>query len=182
MRLTRIATLHVDYRYDERTQDGDLDALLDPGQLQTSTRDHVRWNRISSDVEVRPLKTLALRAGVQYAHRDDPSSPIRTSTSAPTSWVPSPRGPGSPGAGLDLFFRYDNVQIDDPWFIPGNSQTAPTVPSREIAYTFQNRGKAGSLRLRLRDWMQFSYDFTGDSFENASFRGRVQRIANMVSA
>ena len=54
------------------------------------------------------------------------------------------------------------------------------MPSREIAYTFQNRGKAG-FRLRPRDWMQLSYDLTADSFQNDSFRGRVQRIANTVS-
>ena len=89
-------------------------------------------------------------------------------------------GTWKPRRWLDLFFRYDNVQIDDPWTIPGNSRTAPSVPSREIAYTFQNRGKAG-FRLRPRDWLQLSYDFTADSFENASFRGRVQRIANTVS-
>jgi hypothetical protein len=180
VRLTAIATLHLDYRYDERTQHGDLDALLDPGRLQTTTSDHVRWNRVRSDVEVRPLKTLALRAGVQYAHRDaafsisnqdigtDLVGAVAEATWKPKRW-------------LDMFFRYDNVQIDDPWTIPGNSRSVPAVPSREIAYTFENRGKAG-FRLRPREWMQLSYDFTGDSFENASFRGRVQRFANTVAA
>src|SRR5262249_33921502 len=81
---------------------------------------------------------------------------------------------------LDLFFRYDNVQIDDPWTIPGNSQSVPNIPSREIAYTFQNRGKGG-FRVRPRDWLQLSYDFTADSFENSNFRGRAQRFANTVS-
>ena len=179
VRLAPIATLHVDYRYDERTQDGDLDALLDPGQVQTSTRDHVRWNRISSDVEVRPLKTLALRAGVQYAHRDAEFSVSNQDIGTDLVGAIA-EGQWKPVRWVDLFFRYDNVQIDDPWLIPGNSQTAPSVPSREIAYTFQNRGKAG-FRLRPRDWMQLSYDFTADSFENSSFRGRVQRFANTVS-
>src|SRR6185503_14177831 len=81
---------------------------------------------------------------------------------------------------LDLFFRYDNVQIDDPWTIPGNSQSVPNLPSREIAYTFQNRGKAG-FHLRPTGWLQVSYDFTADSFENPDFRGRVQRFANTGS-
>jgi hypothetical protein len=82
-----------------------------------------------------------------------------------------------PKRWLDLFFRYDNVQIDDPWTIPANSQSVPPIPSREIAYTFQNRGKAG-FRVRPRDWMQLQYDFTGDSFENSSFNGLVHRFAN----
>ncbi len=179
VRLIPIATLHVDYRYDERSQHGDLDALLDPGHLQTTTSDHVRWNRVRVDVEVRPLKTLALRAGAQYAHRDaafsvsdqaigtDLVGAVAEATWKPRRW-------------LDTFLRYDNVQIDDPWFIPGNSQIAPNVPSREIAYTFQNRGKAG-FRLRPRDWMLLSYEFTGDSFENSNFRGLVHRFANTVS-
>jgi hypothetical protein len=130
-------------------------------------------------VEVRPLKTLALRAGVQYAHRDAEFSVSNQDIGTDLVGAIA-EGQWKPKRWVDLFFRYDNVQIDDPWLIPGNSQTAPTVPSREIAYTFQNRGKA-DFRLRPRDWMQLSYDFTGDSFENANFRGRVQRFANTVS-
>jgi hypothetical protein len=179
VRLTRIATLHLDYRYDERNQHGDLDALLTPGQLQTSTSDHVRWNRVISDVEVRPLKELALRAGVQYAHRDAAFSTANQSIATDLVGAVA-EGQWKPLRWLDLFFRYDNVQIDDPWTIPGNSRNGPTVPSREIAYTFQNRGKAG-FRIRPRDWLQFSYDFSGDSFENANFRGLAQRFANTAS-
>ena len=144
VRLTRIATLHLDYRYDERTQHGDLDALLTPGQpLQTATSDHVSWNRVISDVEVRPLKELALRAGVQYAHRDAAFSTANQSMTTDVVGAVA-EGQWKPVRWLDLFFRYDNVQIDDPWTIPGNSRNGPTVPSREIAYTFQNRGREGS--------------------------------------
>jgi hypothetical protein len=172
VRLAAIATFHLDYRYDERTQHGDLDALLTSGQLQTSTSDHVRWNRVTADVEVRPLKALALRAGVQYAHRDAAFSTANESIG--TDLV------GAVAEGQWKPVRCDNVQIDDPWTIPGNSQSVPSVPSREIAYTFQNRGKAG-FRVRPRDWVQLSYDFTADSFENSDFRGRAQRFANTVS-
>src|SRR5262249_5325159 len=180
VRLTSIATAHLDYHYDERTQNGSLDALLAPGQqLQTTTSDHVRWNRVSSDVEVRPLKELALRAGVQYAHRDAAFSTANESVGTDLVGAIA-EGRWKPVRWLDLFVRYDNVQIDDPWTIPGNSNSVPTVPSREIAYTFENRGKAG-FRVRPRDWVQLSYDFTGDSFENSDFRGRAQRFANTVS-
>src|SRR5262249_54661089 len=118
VRLTSIATFHLDYRYDERTQHGDLDALLTPGQqLQTATSDHVRWNRVISDVEVRPLKELAVRAGVQYAHRDAAFSTANQSMT--TDFVGAvAEGTWKPVRWLDLFFRYDNVQIDDPWTIP----------------------------------------------------------------
>ncbi len=180
VRLTPIATLHLDYRYDDRSQDGDLDALLDPGRLQASTHFHVALNRVSSDVEVRPTKSLALRAGVQYAHRDAAFSTADQSIGTDLVGAVA-EGRWQPVRWLDLFFRYDNVQIDDPWTIPGNSQSVPALPSREIAYTFQNRGKAG-FRLRPRDWLQLAYDFTADSFENADFNGRVQRFADTVSA
>src|SRR5204863_71731 len=176
VRLTPIATLHLDYRYDDRSQDGDLDALLDPGRLQASTHFHVALNRVSSDVEVRPTKSLALRAGVQYAHRDAAFSTADQSIGTDLVGAVA-EGRWQPVRWLDLFFRYDNVQIDDPWTIPGNSQSVPALPSREIAYTFQNRGKAG-FRLRPRDWLQLAYDFTADSFENADFNGRVQRFAD----
>ena len=63
---------------------------------------------------------------------------------------------------------------------PGQLAERPNLPSREIAYTFQNRGKAG-FHLRPTGWLQVSYDFTGDSFENPDFRGRVQRFANTGS-
>jgi len=179
VRLTPIATAHLDYRYDERTQHGDLDAFLDPGRLQTATSDHIRWNRVTSDVEVRPTKTLALRAGVQYAHRDAAFSTANQDIGTDLVGAVA-EGRWKPIRWLDLFFRYDNVQIDDPWTIPGNSQSVPNIPSREIAYTFQNRGKGG-FRVRPRDWLQLSYDFTADSFENSNFRGRVQRFANTVS-
>src|SRR6185295_4939656 len=179
VRLTSIATFHLDYRYDDRSQDGDLDALLDPGRLETSTRFHVRLNRVTSDVEVRPIKSLALRAGIQYARRDAAFSIANDDTSTDLVGAVA-EGRWQPVRWLGLFFRYDNVQIDDPWTIPSNSQSVPNLPSREIAYTFQNRGKAG-FQLRPLDWLQLSYDFTADSFENADFRGRVQRFADTVS-
>ncbi|HYV58311.1 MAG TPA: hypothetical protein VE911_12230 [Candidatus Nitrosopolaris sp.] len=179
VRLTSIATLHLDYRYDDRSQDGDLDALLDPGQLQTSTRFHVRLNRVTSDVEVRPTRSLALSAGIQYARRDAAFSLANQDISTDLIGAVA-EGRWQPERWVDFFFRYDNVQIDDPWTIPGNSESVPALPSREIAYTFQNRGKMG-FHLRPRDWLQVSYDFTADSFENSDFQGRVQRFANTAS-
>jgi hypothetical protein len=179
VRLTSIATLHLDYRYDDRSQDGDLDALLDPGRLRTSTRFHVRLHRTTADVEVRPARTLALRAGLQYVRRDAEFS--QADEDVATDLVGAvAEGTWKPARWLDLFFRYDHVQIDDPWTIPGDSQNVPVLPSREIAYTFENRGKAG-FRVRPRDWVQLAYDLTTDSLENADFRGRVQRFANTVS-
>lgn len=179
VRLTSIVTLHLDYRYDERSQDGDLDALLDPGRLETSSRYDIRLHRVTTDVEVRPAKGLALRAGVQYVHRDAEFSLADQSVATDLVGAVA-EGSWKPVRWLDLFLRYDHVQIDDPWTIPGDSQNVPTLPSREIAYTFQNRGRAG-VRLRPHDKVQVGYDLTTDSFENADFRGRVQRFANTAS-
>lgn len=179
MRLTSMVTLRMRYRYDERSQTGELDTRFDPGRQETDTRFHVRLNRITTDVEVRPLKNLALRGGMQYARRDAEFSTADQDVATDLVGAVA-EGTWKPARWLDLFFRYDNVEVDDPWTIPGNQNGVPTVPSREIAYTFQNRGKAG-FRVRPRDWAQVSYDFAADSFENADFRGRVQRFANTVS-
>jgi hypothetical protein len=179
VRLTNIVTMHLDYRYDERSQTGDLDTLLDPGETDAHTRYHIRLNRVTTDVEVRPIKNLALRAGMQYARRDAEFS-IADQQISTDFFGAVAEGSWKPAKWLDLFFRYDNVDVDDPWTIPGNSSSVPNLPSREISYTFQNRGKAG-FRVRPFDWLQLSYDFAGDSFENADFRGRVQRFANTTS-
>lgn len=179
VRLTSMATLHLSYRYDERSQTGDLDTLLDPGQQDARTRFHVRLNRVTTDVEVRPIKSLALRAGMQYARRDAEFSTADQQVATDFLGAVA-EGAWKPVRWLDLFFRYDNVDVDDPWTIPGNGQSVPNAPSREIGYTFQNRGKAG-FRVRPRDWLQISYDFAADSVENADFRGRVQRFANTAS-
>jgi len=179
VRLTSIVTLHLDYRYDERSQDSDLDALLDPGRLQTATRFDVRLHRVTTDVEVRPAKGLALRAGVEYVRRDAEFSLADESVATDLVGAVA-EGSWKPVRWLDLFLRYDYVQIDDPWTIPGDDQNVPALPSREIAYTFQNRGRAG-VRVRPRDGIQLAYDLTTDSVENADFRGRAQRFANTAS-
>lgn len=179
VRLTRKATFHLSYRYDERSQDGDLDALLDPGRLETATSYHVRLHRVTADVEMRPARSLALRAGVQFARRDAAFSLADQSQSTDAIGAVG-EATWKPKKWLDLFARYDHVTIDDPWTIPGDQNGAPRIPSREIAYTFDNRGKAG-LRVRPWDWAQLAYDFGADSYENADFQGRVQRFANTVS-
>src|SRR5262249_51372212 len=130
-------------------------------------------------VEVRPLKELALRAGVQYAHRDAAFSTANQSMTTDVVGAVA-EGQWKPVRWLDLLFRYDNVQIDDPWTIPGNSRSGPTVPSREFAYPFQIRGRAG-FRVRPRDWLQLSYDFSFDSFENPDFHGLARRVANTAA-
>lgn len=178
-RLARMATLRLTYRYDDREQDGDLDALLDPGRLETETDYHVRLHRVTSDVELRPVKALAVRAGVQWARRDAAFSIADQSVSTDVVGAVA-EARWKPWRWLDGYLRYDHVTIDDPWTIPGDAPGAPAVPSREIAYTFDNRGAAG-LRARPRDWVQLAYDFTADSFENADFQGRVQRFASTVS-
>ncbi len=179
LRLTRIATLHLGYRYDDRSQDGDLDARLDPGRFETSTRYHIRVHRVTADVEVRPTKGLALRGGIQYARRDAEFSLADQSTGTDVVGAVG-EATWKPVRWLDLFARYDHVQIDDPWTIAGDGPGLPAIPSRQIAYTFDNRGSAG-MRVRPRDWLQLGYDVRADSFENADFAGRVQRVANTVS-
>src|SRR5262249_19249322 len=148
-------------------------------RLQTEARYHIRLNRVTADVEVRPLPSLALRGGIQYARRDAAFSLANESTATDLVGAVA-EGRWQAARWLDFFFRYHNVQVDDPRTIPGHGQTVPTVPSREIAYTCQNRGRAG-FHLRPRTWLTFSYDFTADSFENADFRGRVQRFADTMS-
>src|SRR4029453_5822534 len=80
---------------------------------------------------------------------------------------------------LDLFARYENVQIDDPFTVPGDDVNGVRIPERQIALTFTNRASAG-FRLAPRDWVTLRYEFTADSRENDTFVARSQAFANNV--
>jgi hypothetical protein len=85
-----------------------------------------------------------------------------------------------PWSFLDLFARYENVQIDDPFTVPGDLGTLPPLPERQIALTFTNRGTAG-LRLLPWDWLTVSYQLTTDSRENDTFAARSQSFGNSAA-
>lgn len=180
IRLTPLVSFDLDYRFDERSQNGDLSALsTTSGTLDTTTRQHVRVQRVTGALEVRPLRSLRLRAGIRWARRDAFLSTADQSETtdlvgalAEARWKPWRR--------LELWGRYENIQIDDPWTIAGDTQSVPVLPAREIGYTFTNRGTAG-LRAQPWTWLRLSYELGADSFENADFRGRAQRFSNTAS-
>ncbi|HZP43654.1 MAG TPA: hypothetical protein VFD84_19370 [Candidatus Binatia bacterium] len=168
--------LHLDYRFDERSLDGRLDETSTFGVLAADTGNHLRRHEVSSDVEWEPLDTLTLRGGARWSRRD-----ANTSQSGQTIATDTVGAIGSvrwrPWRFLDAYARYENVQVDDPFLVPGATTAAASIPEREIVLTFVNRATAG-LRLTPREWLAVSYQLTADSRENASFDARTQDFGN----
>jgi hypothetical protein len=166
------------WRYNERSEGGDLREPSTFGLVAASTGDQVRVHSLTGDVEVDPRKDLSLRAGVRWAHRDanfsqagekkttDVVGAIADATYRPCTFA-------------DLYVRYEGAQVDDPLVSPGDPASIPSIPSREITLTFVNRGNTG-LRLRLRDWLSVQYQLVAESRENSSFGARSQNFGNSV--
>ena len=176
VKLSERARVHVDYRFNSRSQDGSLDELGTFGVLATTTGDEVRTYSVTGDVEVDPRPDLTLRAGIRWARRDAEFTQTLQDISTDTiGAVGDVRY--RPWSFLDLFARYENAQVHDPFTTPGDANGIPELPEREIALTFTNRASAG-LRLTPRDWVTLRYQFTADSRENDTFAARTQAFGN----
>ena len=179
VRLWEHVRLETSYRLNDRSQNGTFDEQSTSGVLAATTGDHVRIHSVTSDVAVEPRADLSLRAGVRYARRDARFSQTGQSISTDTvGAIGDVRY--RPWSFLDLFARYENVQIDDPFTVPGDPRNAPPLPERQIALTFTNRGTAG-LRLLPWDWLTVSYQLTTDSRENDTFAARSQSFGNSAA-
>ncbi len=170
------ARLHVDYRFNARSQDGRLDERSTFGRLAAATGDEIRVHSVTSDVEIEPRADLTLRAGVRYARRDaeftQTLQDIATDTLGAIGAIRY-----RPWSFLDLFARYENAQIDDPFTVPGDSSRSPAIPERQIALTFTNRATAGA-RLVPRDWITLRYELVAESRENDTFAARSRAFGN----
>lgn len=176
--LWRGVRLHVDYRLNDRSQDGELDESTTAGQIAAVAGDDVTIHRVTSDVEVEPRDDLTLRAGVRYARQHAAFSQSLQHVDTDTiGALASARY--RPWSFLDLFARYENAQIDDPLVVSGDNVNGAQLPERQIALTFTNRASAG-FRLIPRDWVTLRYEFTADSRENDTFAARAQAFANNV--
>ena len=85
-----------------------------------------------------------------------------------------------PWTFLDVFARYENVQIDDPFVVPGDPANNPPLPERQIALTFTNRGSLG-FQLAPREWVSLRYEFHADSSENDTFAHRHSSLTRSAS-
>jgi hypothetical protein len=174
--LSERARLHVDYRFDSRSQDGSLDERSTFGRLAATTGDDIRVHTVTGDVELEPRDDLTVRAGVRYARRDAEFTQTLQDIAADTiGAIGDVRY--RPWSFLDLFARYENVQVDDPFTSPGDASNGPPLPEREIALTFTNRARAG-LRLMPRDWITVRYELIADSRENDTFAARSHAFGN----
>ena len=170
--------LHLDYRYNERTQDGELDERTTAGRIAAVAGHDVTIHRVTSEVEVEPRDDLSFRVGMRYARQHARfSQSLQDVDTDVVGAVASARW--RPWSLLDLFARYENVQIDDPFTTPGDTVGGVRLPERQIALTFTNRASAG-FRLLPRDWVTLRYEFTADSRENDTFAARAQAFANNV--
>jgi hypothetical protein len=179
VQLAARVRLHIDYRFNDRSQDGTLDERSHrPDASPPTAGDDVTIHRVTSDVEVDPRDDLNFRAGVRYARRHVRFSQTLQDVDTDTIGAVA-SGRYRPWSLLDLFARYENVQIDDPFTVPGDSVNGLQLPERQIALTFRNRASAG-FRLVPREWITFRYEFTADSRENDTFAARSQAFANNV--
>lgn len=176
--LTPRARLNVSYRFDERAESGGLAAQGTSGPLLVGTGDHVRLHRVTADVETEPRRDLTLRLGLRYAWRlanlSSGSGPVSTGT---FGVIGDARY--RPWRGLDLFLRYENAHVDDPYFVAGDPFARPPLPRRETELTLTNRGSAG-LTLRPWEWATVTYRFIADSRENATFDATSETFGNSV--
>jgi hypothetical protein len=170
---------HGAYRFDERSQNGNLTEPGTFGLLAARTGYQLRVHAVTGDVEVDPRTDLSLRAGARWARRDANFS--QTGEKTATDTVGAIGGlEYRPCTFADFHLRYEGAQVDDPLTIAGDPDGAPPIPAREITLTFVNRGTAG-LRLRPRDWATVSYELTADSRENGTFNARSQGFGNTVA-
>jgi hypothetical protein len=171
--------MHATYRFNDRSQAGRLDESSPFGTLAARTAYDLRAHDVTGDVEVEPRDDLSFRAGVRYGHRDADfalaASGISTDTVGAVGAVRY-----RPWSSVDLFARYENVQVDDPFVVLGDADRTPPLPEREIALTFVNRATAG-LRLTPREWLALGYQLTADSRENETFDGLARAIGNHVN-
>jgi hypothetical protein len=178
-RVVERVRLHLDYRFHERSRDGQLDETSTFGFLAARTGDHLRRHAVTGEVEWEPRDDLSLRAGLRWSQRD--------ANFSESAQAISTHGVGAvggiryrPWSFLDLFARYENVQLDDPFTVPGDPAGNPPLPEREIALTFVNRATAG-WRLTPRDWIELRYQFTADSRENDSYDARARAFGNTAA-
>jgi hypothetical protein len=165
------------YRYDDRTQDGTVLSRDAFGLLDANAGYHVSLNRGSAELLAEPRDDLTVRAGMQYGRQD---SEFTNAGSAGTDlWGAVADVRWRPWKPLDVFGRYESLQIDDPFESAGGSIAGQEIPSRQIALTFQNRGQAG-LRLRPWKWAMLQYRFLADSRQNSTFDGLAQTFGNDV--
>ncbi len=178
-RATDRVQVHATYRFNERSENGTFDELGTLGALTTATSDHVRLHTVTTDLEVDPRDDLSLDAGVRVAHRD-----AAFSTSAQHVGTDTVGAVGQlrwrPWSSTDLYARYENVQVDDPFTVPADPTRTPPLPAREIALTFTDRATTG-LRVEPREWVSLAYQLTADSRENASFGARSRTFGNTAS-
>ena len=178
VRLAEHVHLETSYRLNDRSQNGALDEQSTFGTIAAVTGDHVRTHTVTSAVAVEPRADLSFDAGVRWGHRDARFS--TTGQDIATDAIGAVGGARwRPLAFLDLFARYENVQVDDPFTVAGDPTRAPPIPEREIALTFTNRARAG-LRVTPRDWVTLTYQLVADSRENDTFAARSRSFGNSV--
>jgi hypothetical protein len=170
--------LHFDYRFNERNQDADLDERTSAGPVAAVTTDDVTIHRATSELQYEPRDDVDLRAGVRYARQHARFSQSLQDVDTDTVGVVA-AARYRPWAFLDLFARYENARVDDPFTTPGDTVDGIDVPERQIALTFTNRASAG-FRVLPRDWITLRYEFMADSRENDTFAARSQAFANNV--
>lgn len=171
--------VHGTYRLNDRSQDGSSEEFSNFGTFDSETEDDVTVHRLSGEVEWEPAPNLLLRGGVRYSRRE-----AELSGSGNDITTPSLGAIGSvrfrPWSFVNLFARYENARMDDPFVVPGDATNVPPLPDREISLSLTNRGSAG-ITISPRQWLAIDYRFIADSRENDSFDARSRTFGNSVA-
>ena len=167
--------VNLAYRFNERSQNGNLDEH-EPS-ARSPRRPATTCASTASPATSRSSRAtnLSLRAGVRYAHRDAAFSAsaqdIATDTVGAIGDVRY-----RPWSFLDLFARYENVQIDDPFTVPGDPTLGPAAArAADRAHLHQPR-HARASGSTPRDWLTLSYQLVTDSRENDTFDARSRTL------
>ena len=176
--INEYVSVHGAYRLNDRSQDGSFGEVSNFGLLDAETEDDVRIHSLSGEIEVEPRANLSLRGGLRYGRRDANLSLSGEEITDTVGAIGSARF--RPWSSVDLFARYENVQIHDPFVVAGDDTNVPRLPEREISLTFTNRASAG-IGLSPWDWAKLQYRFTADSRENDSFDGSSRAFGNSVA-
>lgn len=179
LHLSDRVRLYGSYRFNDRRQHGDFDERSEFGLLAARADNDVTVHSVRGEIEYELLANLLLRAGAHYSYRDADFEQISgDQTTHTVGAIGSIRY--QPWSCVDLFARYENVQIEDPLETPGDSFSIPSIPAREIVLTDTNRGSAG-VRLRPWAWAELRYQLTADHRDNDTFDGTLWALGNSIA-
>lgn len=168
-----------EYRFDGRSAAGRFGETGTLGPVVAHTSDRLQVQRVTGLLAWDPRPTLALHAGLRYAHQTTHFTANDIDQTTDTLG-PVAGARYRPWTFLDLSLRYEYTHIDDPIRVPGDPDNVPPLPDREITLTTRNRTTFG---LGLRPWEPLSirYQLIAEARHNDQFNAHADSVANSIT-